>query len=465
MKSKKNLFTLTFYSFFWAVITMLGFGLGLVLISLLLGEIVEERPQKNSVSTSIDMAIWEAAPGRQPFFNVARAYEEEHREQIKINVSISPNIDNLVKPRILMGHPPEIVNSGLNIFHLLKNEKIYFLDSLLDTPSYDQPEKTWRETFLPGALDPFQYEGKVYAVPYNYLIWGLWYDQKLFREHGWTVPETWDELITLCTRIKNESDISPFAYQGKDIGFAYWFIMSLVQRIGGLSAIDKLNNIEEGAFTQPAFLSAVEMVQFLAQNYFQTGWQAMGRLEGQLQFINRRCALLICGTWLTNEIREVIPYDFELSFFPVPTIQEGIGEKTVHNSIWGGSTVIMKESNHPERGADILRFWISRKTMRHFSAETQSFSSIKDGTDINRLSAVEKQIFKVIQATTGTFTDRLLGLYPTWMSVYFNPSLINVLEGKMSVNDFGHFLEKTVKEKVKDNKNIYKPPPIIRKKG
>ena len=54
-----------------------------------------------------------------------------------------------------------------------------------------------------------------YSVPYVANAAGILYNRDMFEEHGWEIPETWDELLALCDEIEAEG-ILPFYMGYKD---------------------------------------------------------------------------------------------------------------------------------------------------------------------------------------------------------------------------------------------------------
>ena len=44
-------------------------------------------------------------------------------------------------------------------------------------------------------LDGFKKDGKLYGLPRNTDVAGFYYNEKMFKENGWTVPKTYDELL------------------------------------------------------------------------------------------------------------------------------------------------------------------------------------------------------------------------------------------------------------------------------
>jgi ABC-type glycerol-3-phosphate transport system substrate-binding protein len=58
--------------------------------------------------------------------------------------------------------------------------------------------------FIPGYYNEGKQfgDGKMYTLPLSKSTEVLYYNADFFAEHGLTPPKTWDELETLCARIK-----------------------------------------------------------------------------------------------------------------------------------------------------------------------------------------------------------------------------------------------------------------------
>lgn len=52
-------------------------------------------------------------------------------------------------------------------------------------------------------------------MPYVANAAGILYNKDMFEEHGWQIPESWDELIDLCQEIQSEG-ILPFYFGFRD---------------------------------------------------------------------------------------------------------------------------------------------------------------------------------------------------------------------------------------------------------
>src|SRR6266851_5504408 len=61
------------------------------------------------------------------------------------------------------------------------------------------------DQMLPGAqavIDQL-YPGVSPTLPFQYNVEGIFYNKKMFAEHGITVPKTWDELAAGATKLKS----------------------------------------------------------------------------------------------------------------------------------------------------------------------------------------------------------------------------------------------------------------------
>lgn len=74
---------------------------------------------------------------------------------------------------------------------------------------------TVKDKILPGFVEnsitnPYD-DGKTYLMPMFYGPCGLFYNAGLFKEKGWEVPQTWDEMWALGNKAKEEG-IALFTY-------------------------------------------------------------------------------------------------------------------------------------------------------------------------------------------------------------------------------------------------------------
>jgi raffinose/stachyose/melibiose transport system substrate-binding protein len=72
-------------------------------------------------------------------------------------------------------------------------------------------DAAWRDSFPPGALGVYSYQGKNYGVPWEMGMVGWWYNKELFAKAGIdTPPATWTEFLDDVKALK-AAGITPIA--------------------------------------------------------------------------------------------------------------------------------------------------------------------------------------------------------------------------------------------------------------
>ena len=318
--------------------------------------------QENDRPIRFEALLFEGGEGREPFEDCASAYEEV-RPHVKVDMYLHPRIADKVRIRVLEGTYPELTNAGIDYWPLILQGLILPLDEFLDGPNWED-DSTWRESFLPGSLDLYTYEGKTYGVPLTYHALSIWYNKGMFEKHGWEPARTWDEFSALCEQIKSKG-ISPLAFQGRYPSYARMLINSVYYQLAGPERFEAQNNLEPGSFDNPEFGEALRLVQKIGSQYFQRGAMGMSHTEAQRQFFIGKAAMVPCGSWLKSEMKGKIPKDFRLGTFNFPAMPGGKGDPTAIN-VGSGFFFVMKRSREPRQAVDFLRFITSRERAAEF---------------------------------------------------------------------------------------------------
>ena len=77
--------------------------------------------------------------------------------------------------------------------------------------------------FIPGFYEEGRQfgDGKMYTLPFSKSTEVLYYNVEFFKKHNLTVPTTWDQMETVCKKIKEiDPDSIPLGYDSED----NWFI-------------------------------------------------------------------------------------------------------------------------------------------------------------------------------------------------------------------------------------------------
>ncbi len=418
---------------------------------------VRRIPDPDATDIVIEVAIFEGGYGINWHESVARRYEAAFPEKnIRINLWGDPRVEEIVKPRILRGDPPDLLLvHNLPIWILIASGKLQPFNSALQypPPGSDAP---WSDLFTPGTLANFSSEGVVYGIPSAFGAWGVWYDARMFREHGWNPPTTWDEFLVLCENIR-DSGIAPLAYQGKYPVYAWFTFVSLIQRCGGLEAINRINLPDPGAFSHPDVVQAARLLQDLARDHFQRGALAMTHTESQLQFVNSNTAMIFCGLWLYNEMKESVPLDFEMRCFNMPEVIGGKGNPSLFNGQGTEFLFVPVDAKHPQAAFDFARYMVSPDQAPGMGTQIGVISPLIDATPPDAVPPPLQSALKMIEQAPGIFNIRLNDLLLEWNAQVMLPSMARLLRGELSPEAFCAALDQGVATAL-GNPDIIIPP-------
>ncbi len=104
---------------------------------------------------------------------------------------------------------------------------------LMDLSNYD-----FLKNYNLSLVNQRDVDGAIYTLPANYSIISMLYNKTLFKEHGWEVPSTYDELVALCRQIREEEpELIPITHSGSMAG-TYWRLMGEIAQCGFLGTRD-----------------------------------------------------------------------------------------------------------------------------------------------------------------------------------------------------------------------------------
>ncbi|MYL60776.1 carbohydrate ABC transporter substrate-binding protein, partial [Virgibacillus halodenitrificans] len=168
--------------------------------------------------TTLHVAALESAYGADMWKKVAEAYEATN-ENVKIEFTIEKNLEEVVRPEMQAGSYPDVFLLATDREEaltetLIKEKAVENLSDVLEMKVPGE-EAVVKDKILDGftdtlATNPYG-DGETYLAPMFYSPTGLFYNESLFEEKGWEVPQTWDEMWELGDKAKEEG-ISLFTY-------------------------------------------------------------------------------------------------------------------------------------------------------------------------------------------------------------------------------------------------------------
>lgn len=211
----------------------------------------------SALQDSFTAIIYDDGEGEE-FWKAVKTAFESANQGITVNMIISKDAAYEVRDRILAGNSPDFV-------YLPSYEETGVTEALIkDKALLDLTEV---ESSAPnGAFENNickPYEDKVsYIAPYFFETEGLIYNKETLSENGFSVPQTWDDFVSIAEACKNKN-FSFFTYAGAEPDeYVGIFAAALVPVIGA-EETNKLLSCEEEAWKNEnvkAFAEEIESI-------------------------------------------------------------------------------------------------------------------------------------------------------------------------------------------------------------
>ncbi|MCM3005365.1 extracellular solute-binding protein [Priestia koreensis] len=401
----------------------------------------------------ITVMMFEGGFGSDWVKKSADEYMKLHKE-VKIKIEASPDIHQQLQPKFLSGDVPDLFNPGpsFDIQGLIASGEVLSLNKALESKAYNKKEK-WLDTFNQNQFQ-VKMDDNYYGIPSVFspgYVW--WYDQKLFDDNGWKLPKTWEDLYKLSAEAKKKN-ISVFSLQGKSAGYYFYGIyLPLVERIGGIKAIEDAFNLEKGAWASEPFLKAAEeSVKMMKEGLVLDGSMALSHTEAQTLFFQRKALFAMAGTWLEGEMKDVIPDDFKLRAINHPVWADGPADEQGYAPIstgWGGAWYIPKKAKNQRESIQFLKY-LSSKDQVNKMVKSRGLASVVKGTEEAIQSESLKSALAITEKNKTYAPTAINDSYPEFAKNITN-AYQSLLLGEMSPKKFIQYMEKKAEEVKKDD--------------
>ena len=144
------------------------------------------------------------------FEQLEQQFNETH-DDILLKIESPNDAMTILKTRFTREDYPDIIGIGGDINYS------YFVDAEILADVSDYAGLSTIKSSYVDILEGLEFvptEG-TYGVPYVANAAGILYNRDMFKEHGWEIPETWDELMALCEEIQDDGML-PFYFGFKD---------------------------------------------------------------------------------------------------------------------------------------------------------------------------------------------------------------------------------------------------------
>ena len=334
------------------------------------------------------------------FEEIQNKFNESH-DNIHLTINSPNEAMTILKTRFIKEDYPDIVAIGGDVNY----SNFLDADLFMDVSDFEGV-KNIKQSYLDmeKELEFTPHEG-IYGLPYVANAAGILYNEDMFVEHGWEIPETWDEFIALCDTIEEEG-IVPIYLGFKDTWtcLAPWNALAV-----GLTDSDVYNQVNKGNTTfEKEYKEVAEKMKMLL-NYAEPNPYAYSYNDACTAFARGEAAMYTIGSYAISQIKSVNP-DMNIGTFTFPA-----NEKEADNVLNSGIDVqfcVMKACKNKEAAYEVLRFLYEDDTIRTYLDE-QGGIACKQG-DFPLSSELEGVSPYVASNRMADFQDHH---YPSEMSV------------------------------------------------
>lgn len=411
--------------------------------------VTEARAPSATLKGKVEVMAFKGGYGLDFYQQAAKEFAAKH-PGVTVEVGGNPRVWESLRPRMVAGTPPDLMFPGWGMDHwaLVDEGQVLALDKALDGPA-DGGTGTWRETFDPNILKLGQKDGKTYMLPMYTMVFGWWYDPGLFAQNGWKPPKTWSELMILGEKIKAKG-MAPITFQGQ---YPYYMVEGMLlpwaASAGGTEAIDAAQNLEPGAWNSPAMLEAAErIIELRDKGFFQKGAVGMSHTESQTGFLNRKAAMIPCGSWLESEMKETMPKGAKLAFFLPPLMDDAKGDPSL-TFVGVEPWMVPTDAKNPDAAIAYFRYMTSLPKAKQFVKEKGTLMAIK-GSDEGDLPEILKAQSEAVRGAKSLWANQYRWWYPAFEKEV-EGALTSMLNGELTAKGFVDRCEAAAEKTRKDD--------------
>ncbi|GAA4194763.1 extracellular solute-binding protein [Gryllotalpicola kribbensis] len=409
---------------------VVALGLGVVLAAT--GCAGSGNDSGSSSGGKVSLTVWTnstTGPGVQFFKDAAKSFEQAHSNvTVKIQSIQNEDLDGKLQTALNANSAPDIFlqRGGGKMQAEVDAGQLQALDL----------SSTAKENAGAAALAGESIDGKVYAVPLDFLPEGIYYSKDLFQQAGITsTPTTIDELQTDVKKLQ-DSGVDAIAVGAKDAWpAAHWYYNFALRECSQdvLNKTAKTLKFDNECWTK----AGEDLASFLKIDPFNKGFlttsaqQGAGSSAGLVA--NHKAGMELMGGWdpgvmagLTAD--QKVPSD--LGWFPFPSIDGGKGDPS---ALLGGIDGYSVSKNAPKEATEFLEFLVTKDQQEAYAKAFNSIPVNKDAqsvvTDSYNVSAL--QAFNKA-AYASQYLDTLYGQN---VGNAMNTAVVNLLAGKGTAKD------------------------------
>jgi multiple sugar transport system substrate-binding protein len=269
-------------------------------------------------------------------------------------------------------------------------------------------------------------DGKQYFVPFYYYPWAVFYRPSVFKQHGYQVPKTLDQMTSLAQQMQKDG-LVPIAFADKDGWPAMGTFDILNLRINGYDFHIQLMK-GQAAWTDPKVQKVFDTWRGLLP-YHQQG--SLGRTwqEAAQGLASKKAGMYLLGMFVGQQFTGAAHED--LDFFAFPEVDSNVGMDTLDAPIDG--FMVSKDPKNLDGSYALLEYLASGRAQNiYLKTDPNNIATAKDA-DTSGYSKLQQKAVQLINSASNIsqFMDR--DTRPDFASTVMIPSLQDFIKNPNDV--------------------------------
>ena len=372
-----------------------------VLAASMLAAVILPGCGSDESSGKTEIEILQYKPEAATYFDQVEEEFNATHDDIHLTISSPNDASTIMRTRFIREDYPDIIGIGGDINYS------YYVDADILADVSDYPGLADVKQSYLDILENLEITPKdgVFGVPYVANAAGILYNKDMFEEHGWQIPESWDELIDLCEEIKSEG-ILPFYFGFRDTWTCLAPWNSLAVDLAPADTCKKVN-AGETTFTDNYREVAEKCLELVS--YGPDDPVAYGYNDACTAFANGESAMYPIGSYAVPQILSVNP-DMNIDSFVTPGNDDP--EKNTLNSGVDLMFAVTAACEHKEEAYEVLDFLMEDENIQAYIDDQNAVPCKEGDFDLApMLDGMQSYI------ESGNMTDYQDHYYPSEMAV------------------------------------------------
>lgn len=299
-----------------------------------------------------------------------------------------------------------------------------YTDSMLPISDYiEKDEDINIDDFYSGILDSFIFDDQVYALPYDFGPYIMYYNKDLFDKYGVEYPDentTWEEFKDKCKQLTQDGNYGTVFASSLD------YYDPQVLSLGGEIINEKGEFDITGDKTTAALQSLADLINVdkVAPKIADTA----NTVWNWEQFEGGNIGMMIDGPWGATNVTNYC--DFNVGYSIIPKAEKQV------TTINGSALAVTSESKHPKEAYQALEVLTSpevQKLLAENGRALPSRDSVRESyyESASELEGLEDAIKKSIEIGMPYYVTKKY----SEVSTVFNSGMDTVWAGEVSAKD------------------------------